>query len=483
MPFALRTRFSLGPARALAVALGPVSVAWMGPAHAQSLVQLTEQALQHDASYQAQRAAYDASIYRGAQAQSALLPQVALQAGSQYSDTRVVPDAPAPRQRLDARQDQLSVQASQVLYAPAKLYAWRQGQGQVRIAQAQLEQQTQDVMVRTAQAYFDLGLAQEQLHVTEQQLRAVQEQLDFAKRNFEIGAATITDTHEAQSRYDLVQAQHIAAANAQQVKTLVLAQLTGQIEPHVWKLAPQTQSTSPTSPRNATTGSANAAHASSTLPAATEPAPLQPLAHWLHTAAQHPAVIQARKAADIAQLEVAKAQAGHRPTIDMQASYGVQRNPDGSLAQGASMGSRTTAATVGIVAQLPLFAGFAVQNRVKESLALQTQAQAEQDAAERKVHQAVQTAYWNWESSQAQARALQAAVRSSHSALEANQLGYEVGVRINMDVLNAQSQWFEAQKDWAQARYQSLLTYLQLKQAAGVLHLADVEEVSTLLVP
>ena len=472
MPAALRTLFSLGPARATARTLGvavavSAACAVLGhAAQAQSLLQLTEQALQHDASYQAQRSAYAASVHRGAQAKSSLLPQVGLQAGSQYSDTRVVPDGPLPSQQLGARQDQVSLQASQVLYAPAKLYAWRQGQGQVDIAQAQLEQQTQAVMVRSAQAYFDVALAQEQLRVTAQQLRAVQEQLDFAKRNFEIGAATITDTYEAQSRYDLVQAQHIAASNTLQVKQLVLEQLSGQTAAHVWQLAQP-----------------DASEAANSTLKTSEPAKLQPLAHWLQTAHQHPALQQARTALDIAQLEVDKAKSGHSPTLDMQASYGVQRNPDGSLAQGASVGSRTEAATVGVVATLPLFAGFAVQNRIKESLALQAQAEAELQAAQRQVEQAVHTAYWGWESSQAQAQALQAAVQSSRSALEANQLGYEVGVRINMDVLNAQSQWFQAQKDWAQARYQSLLAYLQLKQAAGVLHLADVDEVSALLVP
>lgn len=136
-----------------------------------------------------------------------------------------------------------------------------------------------------------------------------------------------------------------------------------------------------------------------------------------------------------------------------------------------------------MVLNVPLFAGFAVQNRVKETISLEEKARADLQEAQRNIAQATRTAFYGVESGYAQVQALEAAVTSSQSALEANQIGYEVGVRINIDVLNAQSQWYQAQKDLAQARYNHLLGQLQLRQAAGSLSLQDVQAINALLTP
>lgn len=429
------------------------------PAHSQSLVQLTEQAQAFDANWRSQRAALDAAISRGAQAKAGLLPQAGVQLGSQYSDTRSRYQAYGSPQRsqLDARQDTAALQATQPLYNPSNWAMYRQGQRSVDLAYAQTDAAAQDLLVRTAQAYFRVLEAQDSLSLVQAQKKAVSTQFEFAQRNFDIGTATITDAREAQSRLDLVLAQEIAADNELQVRRAALAQLTGHDTAQPWPLAQPVQ-----------------------LPA------LQPaaLGDWLDTALQHsPSVRQAQLAVQVAALEIDKAQAGHKPTVDLQASYAAQRNPDGTAAAPTTTQMRTHVGTVGVVMNLPLFAGFAVQNRVRETVSLHEQALADLDHAQRQVAQTVRTAFWSVQSGYGQVKALEAAVASSQSALDANLLGYEVGVRINMDVLNAQSQLYQAQKELAQARYNVLVGQLQLRQAAGVLSMQDVHALNALLTP
>jgi outer membrane protein len=435
------------------VAAAVLASGWLSLAQAQSLVQLTEQAQTYDAAWQSARAQLDATISKGAQAKAGLLPRIGIQAGSQYSETRVRSDFPAAN--LDARQDSASLQAQQPLYNPANLVTYRQGQRSVDLAYAQVDDAAQNLLVRAAQAYFQVLTAQDTLQLVQAQKRAVSEQLAFAQRNFEIGTATVTDSREAQARFDLVRAQEIAADNQLRVSQAALEQLVGVPGATPWPLAQPVR-----------------------LPTL---APAD-LASWLALAADHsPLVRQAQIALDVAQLETDKAQAGHKPTVDLQASYGTQRNPDGTAAM--PYRNNATVGTVGVVMNIPLFAGFAVQNRVKETLSLEEKARADLEDTRRQVAQAVRAAYFGVQSATGQVQALEAAVASSQSALEANRLGYEVGVRINIDVLNAQSQLYQSQKDLAQARYNLLLGHLQLRQAAGNLDMQDVYAINQLLSP
>lgn len=424
-------------------------------AHAQSLVELTEQAQTYDAAWQSARAQYEATLSQSAQAKAGLLPQIGIQADSQYSETRVRGDLISSQ--LNARQDSASLQATQPLYNPASFATYKQGQFQADLAQIQLDAASQDLLVRTAQAYFQVLTTQETLKLVRAQQRSVAEQYEFAKRRFEIGDATITDAREAQSRLDLIRAQEIAAENDVRVAQAALDQLLGISNASPWPLSQPER-----------------------LPELT-PGDLQA---WLDQAETHsPQIRQARIALDIARLETDKAYAGHKPTVNLQASYGTQRNPDGSLTQGLPGRVNSTVGSVGVVMNIPLFAGFAVQNRVKETLSLEEKARADLEGARRQVAQAVRTAFFGVQSAYEQVKALETAVASSQSSLEANMLGYEVGVRINLDVLNAQSQLFQSQKDLAHARYQLLLGLLQLRQAAGNLRMQDVHTINAVLSP
>jgi outer membrane protein len=435
--------------------------AWLlsSAAGAQTLSELVTQARGFDAQWQAQQADARAAASRADQALSGLLPSVGLQAGASrtHADVHVSGALPPTMQvpgSMSTSQQNLQLSAQQPLYRPANRIAYEQGQRGLDVAQAQLDSAAQGLIVRVAQAYFDVLAAQDSLNVARAQKKAITLQLESAQRNFEVGTATITDSREAQARFDLVTAQEIAAENDLQVKRVALDQLVGRTGAQPTPLAKPV-----------------------TLPQL-QPADMQ---SWVDTAlANQPRIRQAQLALDIAGLDTQKAEAGHKPTVDLQAGYQVNRYPDGSMTPAIPLGYRTHAASIGVVMNMPLFAGFAVQNRVKETVALEEKARAQLDDARRNVEQATRTAFLGVQSGQAQAKALEAALASSESALEANRTGYDVGVRINIDVLNAQSQVYQTQRDLANARYQVLLGQLKLRQAAGVLRDDDLRSIDAL---
>jgi outer membrane protein len=424
-----------------------LTACWL-PSQAQNLADLYQAARSYDAGYQSALSSANATLARGEQAKAGVLPVAGFQAGASRTQLDI---SGAPNNSHFGGQN-ATLTASQPLYRPANWVNYAQGEKQAFIAKAQLQVAEQDLIIRTSQAYFDVLAALDTLAFVLAQKAAVAEQLASAKRNFEVGTSTITDTREAQARYDLVTAQEIAAENDVRVKKMALDQLVGKsnIEPKPLVIP-------------------------MTLP------PLEPndVSQWVaETEANHPSIAQAKLALEVAQLETTKAEAGHKPTLDLNASFGENRN------QGSATSTSSTRSTVGTIAlafNWPLFAGFAVQNRVKETLALEDKARADLDVAKRTVAQATRAAFFGVQSGLSSVKAFEAAEFSSQSALDANKLGYQVGVRINIDVLNSQSQLFQTKRDLAKARYDVLLGGLKLRQANGTLKVDDLAPVNALL--
>jgi outer membrane protein len=418
-------------------------------AQAQSLVTLYESARNFDASYQSAKSQFDATLAKSAQARAAILPSANLGIAASRTSQEVLP---TPERSYGTQTATIS--ASQPLYRPANWASYEQGNQQVGLAQAQLQVAEQDLIVRVSQAYFDVLAATDSLAFVASQKTAVGQQLASAKRNFEVGTSTITDSREAQARYDLVIAQELAAQNDLLVKRLALDQLVGKTDTQ-----PQPFATPVVLPP-------------------LEPADVQA---WVdQSRSQSPVVAQQAIALKVAELETAKAEAGHKPTLDLVGSYSAVNN-NGSSTSIAD--SRVNSASIGLQFNMPLFAGFATQNRIKETLALEDKARTDLEAAQRAVAQGTRTAFFGVLSGQGQVKALEAAQASSQSALEANQLGYQVGVRINIDVLNAQSQLYDTKAKLAKARYDVLLGGLKLKQAAGVLAATDLGPINAQLTP
>ena len=445
------------PPHARASTLGRAAVAGsllglfaLGSAQAQNLPELFAAARAHDASFVAAQAQFEAERARAAQALAGVRPSVALRGGAHWTHS----DSSLPGPAHTSNRQNLTLEASQPLFRPANQLALQQADFALQAAQARLQSAEQELIVRTAQATFDLLAAQDSLRFIEAQQQAVAEQLAAARRMFEVGATTITDTREAQARFDLVRAQHIAATNALQVRQLELEQLVGRTPVRPWRLPEGVALPVPDS--------------TATMPG------------WVERAqSAHPMLRQAEAGLQIAALEVQRAQAARGPTVDATAQLQLARAPAQGLPASGNASQRD--ASVGIQFNLPLYTGGALQKRIAEAVALQTRARADLDAAQRSVTQATRSAYLGVVSGTGQVQALEAAQASSQSALEANQLGLEVGVRINIDVLNAQSQLFDTKARLARARYEVLLGTLRLRQASGVLTADDLQPIAALL--
>ncbi len=417
-------------------------------AQAQSLQALYEAARGYDATFLSAKALADSAQYRAAQSEALARPSAAL-VGSATS-TRIDPQY-GPNGSSNALAGSLNGQYT--LFNRGNDATIAQARESLKSAQADLESAQQDLIVRVAQAYFDVLGAQDTLATTRANKAAISEQLASAKRNFEVGTATITDTREAQSRFDLAVAQELQAENDLHTKRIALDQLVGRtgITPEPLRVP------------------------------VVLPAPLPDNAEeWVTVGdTRSPTVRRAKVALDVATLETAKARAGGLPTLAAVASVGTERDTGNYVLRAGT--NRT--ATVGLQLNWPLYTGGAVQNRLMETLSLEEKARNDLDAARRGVAQGVRVAFYNLKSGIAQVKALEAAEASSKLSLEATQLGYKVGVRVNVDVLNAQSQLYQTQRDLAQARYNVLLGILRLRQASGQLDDADIEAVNRLLVP
>lgn len=426
-------------------------------AHAQSLQELYTAARDFDAAYLATRAQADSVQHRTAQAYALKRPSAQL-AGTL---ARVNTDPPSSATNpagatIHTNSRSLLLSGRQPLFNRASDVTIAQADKSLEVAQADLMLAEQDLVVRLAQAYFDVLSAEDVLAAAQAGKKAVTEQLASAKRNFEVGTATITDQREAQARFDLLTAQEIAAENDLRVKRLALNQLVGRND-----VAPRRLAT-PVS-----------------LPSIT-PDTLEP---WVSRAeGDHPSVRRAALAREIAKLETDKARAGHLPTLDLVGSYGPNRATNSSNFPPINgSGGTTNTAQVGVQLAVPLYAGHAVENRVKETLSLETKAENDLANARRSLAQSTRSAFLGVQSGMAQVRALEAAEASSRLALEATQTGYRVGVRVNLDVLNAQTQLFQTQRDLAIARHNVLLGNLRLRQASGQLTPADLSALDALL--
>ena len=438
-------------ARLAPVALALALAGWQS-ARAEDLVELYNAARGFDATYLSARAQAESVEYTLERTRA--LQRLGVNATA--SGTHTEAKSPLSTDYGDTNNVSAQINARQPLFNRANSATISQVEKRLEQARIGLAAAEQDLVVRVAQAYFDVLNAQDALGTAKANKAAISEQLASAKRNFEVGTATITDTREAQARFDQATAQEIVAENDLRTKRIALDQLVGRSN-----VTPKPLAAPVTIPLVA--------------PADAE--------QWAKTAAgSNPAIQRATLDLAVARLETDKARAGHLPTVDAVASVGNSRSW-GELARipPAATWGNTRSGSVGIQVTIPLFSGFSVQNQIKESLSLEEKAQQDLEAARRDADQRTRTAYFGVQSGIAQVKALEAAEASSKLALEATQLGYKVGVRVNLDVLNAQNQLFQTQRDLAKARYDVLLGELKLRQVAGTLKPEDLAGVNQLL--
>ncbi len=434
--------------------LTPVALlmALAASAQAQSLQELYDAARGYDATFLAARASADAAAARAAQAESVLRPSLSVGASATQARTD-----PAAISAYSSTTLGASLQGKYAVYNAANPLNIDRARRAQAVAQADLEAAEQDLIVRLATAYFDVLGAKDTLSTTRANKAAIAEQLASAKRNFEVGTATITDTREAQAKFDLAVAQEIAADNDLRVKRVTLDQFVGRFGIEPLSLA---------------------------TPVALPALASDKVETWVATGEeQHPAIRKARLGLEVAQLDTQVARAGEKPTVDLTGTVGAQ-NQHNSLKglAGTSAGAGTSNnASLGLSLSYPLYTGGLTQNRIKETLVLEDKARNDLDFARRSVSEGTRRAFFGVQSGRAQVAAFEAAESSSKLALEATQLGYKVGVRVNLDVLNASTQLYSTQRDLAKARYDVVVNGLKLRQASGQLRPDDVATVNSLL--
>ncbi len=425
-------------------------------ARANDLLTVYREALAYDAQFAAARASLAAGKEKEAQGLAGLLPSIGLSSNTTWNDIDFQSRATgAAKTTREYNSNGWSVQLSQPLFRWQNFMQYQQGALATAQAGVQFGVARQDLIVRVAQAYFDVLLAEEAEATTGAQKAAIAEQLESAKRNFEVGTATITDTHEAQARFDLATAQELAAQNDLLVKREVLRTVAGKDFANLKGL------------RNSV-----------------KLAPPQPndIGKWVESAEQGALTVQlGQLGLEIASREVERQRAGHYPTLDLVATRGRSSQTASLLAGVAAPGSDTNSTTVGLQLAIPIFSGGATVSRDREAVALREKALADLENARRGAALLARQAYLGVTSGLAQVGAYEAALVSSKSALESNKLGYEVGVRINIDVLNAQSQLFDTSQKLAKARLDTLAALLKLKGAAGTLSEEDVAAINALL--
>lgn len=436
-PTAFRTPFLVG------------ALCFTTSAFAADLLQIYREALSNDQQYLAARAIAEAGREKGPQGLSGLLPIVSASANVMYNDNTFSPDH-QPSTSKSYRTNGYNVNLTQPLFRWQNLVQYDQSKLQVVQAEANFAQASQDLIVRVAQAYFDVLNAQENLKAVRANKQSIAQQLEQAKKNFEVGTATVTDSQEAQSRFDLAVAQEIAALSDLDVKRYALSVIVGKESGDLNTLKPQAELKSP-QPAN--------------------------LAAWVDAAAKDSFAVQAQQAAaEIAAKEVDRTRAGHYPTLDAVANYGESHS---AVSNAAAM-QNTTARNIGLQLNIPIFQGGYVNSKTREAIANRTAAEAALESTRRGVALNAQQAYLGVVNGLAQVKALEAALVSSKSALESNKLGYDVGVRINIDVLNAEQQVYATVSNLAKARFDTLLAQLKLKAAVGTLSEADLEQINPL---
>jgi len=434
----------------LVVATALVATFAAGTAAGEDLLQIYREAQKSDPQLAAARASWEATQEKVPQARAGLLPSVSAAGTANYNNYDFHADIdPSQDFNRNYYQYGLTVSASQPLYRPQNVALYDQAKQQVTQSDYTLVIAQQDLIIRTAVAYFDVLLAEFNVELAAQQKLAVAEQLAQAKRNFEVGTATITDTNEAQAKYDQIVATEIQALNDLDRRRTALRAIIGRF------------------PRSLTR-----------VGRGFDPDPPKPntLDYWVDKAVTDNMNVRFQQANyQIAVLEVERAKAGHYPTLDLVASYGGQASNGG-----VSVGVRSNSlqGLVGVQLNIPIYTGGFVNSRVREAIALQDKSRQDLETARRTAITNAQDGFSGVNSAVASVKANEQAVQSAEVALQSNKLGQEVGIRTNLDVLNVQQNVFSARRDLANAYFTYLLATLRLKAAVGTLDEQDLADLN-----
>lgn len=450
------TKNNLGKLKKLSLLVSTTFL--VGSASAADLLQVYRMALDSDPQYLAARSSMDAGVEKAPQGLSGLLPTLGAAGNTQWNDVdRSLRGSATPSQETKYNSNGYSATLTQPLFRWQNIATYQQGKMQAAQAEAQFAQAKQETILRVAQAYFDVLLAEENIRSLVAQKKAIGQQLEQAKKNFEVGTATIVDTYEAQSRYDLTTAQEIAAESELEIKSRALEVIIGKDPGPLNSLREKVQLDLP------------------------KPSVMKT---WVEAAENDAITVQVQQLAlEVAGKQIEINRAGHYPTLDavVVRGHAAQTANIPTSIGAVAPGYDTNSTTAALQLNIPLFQGGYVNSKTREAEANRESARQQLEFARRNAAQAARQSYLGVSSGIAQVSALRAALVSGLSSVESNKLGYEVGVRINIDVLNAEQQVYVTRRDLARAVYDTLLSQLRLKAAVGTLEEADLAKINALL--
>jgi outer membrane protein len=429
-------------------------------AAAQTLPDLHHAALARDPAVAAAEAALRAAEQRVLQARGGLGPSAQVTGSrtqTQYEEFPTpTPLTPSPdSSRRDFKATQAQLQITQPLIAGARWAALEAADAQQAQAEAALAQARGEAGQRLLEAAFALLQSRDALLLVRAQAVEAAAQLQSARRAYQVGTATITDLRESEAKADAIAAQRIGAEADLDLRQQVLAELTGGIP----TVALQ---------QRGLTGERMPALAAADVQ------------DWLARAQDgSPTLQQARLALVAAEAEVSRAWQGHAPTADLSYTFTMSKDT-GTVTSIFPRRGDSSAFTLNVT--IPLFASGATQARVKEAMALRDKAEAEVSTARRNVSLGVRQQVSAGLSAIGQARGLETAARSQELAMRANRRAYEVGIKVNAEVLESQTRWFEARRDLARARYEAWLAWARLQALAGALDESVPARIDALLV-
>lgn len=427
---------------------------------AADLMGIYQEALAQDAQFKSARATYEAAQEKIPQGRAGFLPNITLSATRQVQqiDASNVFNA-ATGSTINPPQNTiqsggLTITATQPIFRMQNIVIYQQAKTEVGKAESQFITAGQDLILRVAQAYFDVLDAQIDIEVNEAQKKAILIQLEQAKRNFEVGVSTIVDTNEAQARYDLTLSQEIAARNALEIKRRTLQGIIDRL------------------PENLT-GAREIANNLATLKYGS-------MDEWVRAAEDKNFTLKTQQAAyESAHQNVKKIWAQHYPTLDLVAQHSMQTGVGATI---TGRGIDLTSQSIGLQLNVPIFQGFSVQSQVREAMALQNKALHDLENTRRNITIQARQQYLNVTNGIAQVKALKQALVSSQSQLDSTILGLQVGVRTEVDVLNAQQQMYAAKRDLAKAYHSYLMARLRLSAEAGELDEDTLTEINAMLI-
>lgn len=419
-----------------------IGIAWLQPAIADDLLKIYELAKNNDPTYGAASAQYIAEQEKTPQAWSGVLPQLNLTGTrSETNEDRVL------RGTLSTSKystDVYTLSLKQTLFSMAKFNQISQASALVAKAEAEFKNAADDLIIRVTESYFNVLSETESLVFAEAEKKAISQQLNQARQRFNVGLTAITDVHEAQARYDQAVSSEIEARRLLDISRETLRELTGQMPDHLSRVAAEHVMVSP------------------------EPADIDA---WVRTALENNLLLlSATKSMEAAREGVDLARSGHYPTLDLQAEYSDQETGGGLFGAYTRVGT-----TVSLQLTLPLYLGGAVNSASRQAAALYMQSKELHEKQRRATERQTRNSYLTVVSTVSQVAALKQALRSTQTALEATQAGFEVGTRTAVDVLDSQREMYRAQRDYIRSRHAYIVNTLRLKQAAGTLADEDVK--------